>query len=511
MNDIDYYEDLHKSLDNQIMKYKENPYMLNKIVNHITKVFPQVLENFNEQNIIREERKNQLSCNQSEFTERFMHKNKYYYCSNNELFLLYDNIHFTAYSENNILHQILTTITEEQNLVPWKHKIKVNIIKRIKEQSPLKAIPESATIQSVINNLYPTYLPSKNYAKYFLTIIGDYILEKNLHLIYIISDDLKELLREISNLCYNYFGLSNVFSGIKYKYYDHDYDKCRLLNITHHNKITNVNPYISKYIIDLLCVATHYSLRYQNADGFLEQCNDTKLINNALYLRNKTPNQIVDDFINTSIQKCQGTSIKDKNMVFLWKKYLEQNNLPNIIFFGTLKSYFRNKLSYNETLDTYQDITSINLPVVSNFIEFWDTTISEDVIESEIEIDELTKIFKNWKIEKNQNIDEDFLLDLIKHFYPEIGIEDNKYILNIKCSLWNKREEVINSLEIFKLSYKGQSDKSIQSINKIYQNYADINKGKWIVSKRYYEKVAREILEDLIDNHGLINNKWYDD
>lgn len=71
-----------------------------------------------------------------------MHKNKYYYSSHNELFLLYDNIHFTAYSENNILHQILTTITEEQNLVPWKHKIKVNIIKRIKEQSPLKAIPE---------------------------------------------------------------------------------------------------------------------------------------------------------------------------------------------------------------------------------------------------------------------------------------------------------------------------------------------------------------------------------
>jgi hypothetical protein len=198
-------------------------------------------------------------------------------------------------------------------------------------------------------------------------------------------------------------------------------------------------------------------------------------------------------------------------MVFLWKKYLEQNNLPNIIFLGSLKSYFRNKLSYNETLDTYQDITSVNLPIVGNFIEFWDATISEDVIESEIEIDELTKIFKNWKIEKNQNIDEDFLLDLIKHFYPEIGIEDNKYILNIKCSLWNKREEVINSLEIFKLSYKGFSDKSIQSINQIYQTYADINKGKWIVSKRYYEKVAREILENLIDNDGLINSKWYDE
>lgn len=57
MNEIDNYEDLHKSLDNEIMKYKNNPYMLNKIINHITKVFPQVLENLNEQNIIREEEK----------------------------------------------------------------------------------------------------------------------------------------------------------------------------------------------------------------------------------------------------------------------------------------------------------------------------------------------------------------------------------------------------------------------------------------------------------------------
>ena len=111
MNNIDNYEELHKSLDNEIIKYKNNPYILNKITNHITKIFPQVLENFNQQNIIREERKNQLICNQSEFTERFMHKNKYYYCSHNELFLQYDNVHFIAYSENNILHQILTTIT----------------------------------------------------------------------------------------------------------------------------------------------------------------------------------------------------------------------------------------------------------------------------------------------------------------------------------------------------------------------------------------------------------------
>ena len=36
-----------------------------------------------------------------------------------ELFLHYDGLHFNIYSEDDIQHQILTTITQEQSLMVW--------------------------------------------------------------------------------------------------------------------------------------------------------------------------------------------------------------------------------------------------------------------------------------------------------------------------------------------------------------------------------------------------------
>ena len=70
----------------------------------------------------------------------------------------------------------------------WKHKTNTTILKRIKEKSPLNAIPESATIQSVINMLCPLLFNTREQVKYFLTIIGDCLLAKtSFNLIYIIS------------------------------------------------------------------------------------------------------------------------------------------------------------------------------------------------------------------------------------------------------------------------------------------------------------------------------------
>ena len=87
--------------------------------------------------------------------------------------MLYDGIHFVSYSEGKIQHQILSIIANEEKLLPWKYKIKINIMKQIKERSPLTAIPESATIQFVINALVPAVFPTRNHVKYFLTVIGD--------------------------------------------------------------------------------------------------------------------------------------------------------------------------------------------------------------------------------------------------------------------------------------------------------------------------------------------------
>ena len=511
-------QNLYNTIDILIEKYQENDYIKGRIVNYIENLLPVILENEAKIQKQREERKQQLTTTRDEFIERFMHKNNYSYCSHNELFLTYDGLHFKAYSEDNIYHQIITTIATEKTLLPWKHKIKNNILKQIREKSPLKYLPESDTIQYILNNLYPKIFSSRNHAKYFLTVIGDCLMKKfSQNIIYIASSNLKEFIREIENQSYTYFGLSNVFQSIKFKYYEHDYKLCRLLYINNNSKSIYVPHEISKYMLDLFCVATHYSNRYGSGDKFLEQCNELSLIDNALYLYKNTPETIVDKFIETAIHQCPNAIMKSKNMIFVWKKFLEERNVPNIIFYENLKGIFRNKLSYDEETDSYLNITSVHLPLVSNFMQFWDINMREDETDTEIEIDEISSLFKNWlgKSSLIINVTDTLLIELIRHLYPDVIIEEDKYILNMNCILWNKREEVINSLEVFRIICMEMDSndnglKTTKSLYMAYEYYSENNKNKYTVSKKYFEKIAREIIDKKhVDEYGVISSSWW--
>ena len=494
---------MHQIIDDLIQKYKENDYVSSRLVNYIENLLPAALESDALIHRQREERKKQLLSFKDEFTTRFLHKNKYFYSSQTELFLMYDGMHFVIYSEDDIQHQILTTITSEQSLKVWKHKIKNNIIKRIKEMSLLNAIPESTTIQSVINSIYPAIFATRNEAKYFLTIVGDCILNSKVtiaetssatthaqsaaqkeEIIYLISPAAKEFLREISNECYTFLGISNVFSNIKYKFYDHNYALCRLIHTNEH--ISKVSP-PNKYMLDLLCVAAHYSKRYLSADNFLKQCSDTKLADHAFYLHKNTLEKIVDNFMEEMLTKTPSSlqhnvnKIDSKNMFFLWKRFLDARHVPNIVFQGSLKTMFKSKMIYEESSDAFLNVASSYLPLTANFLRFWETTIVCETTpsldeSSELEIDEITKLFKSWVTgsKANMNINEEVILKMIRHFYPEVVIEDEKYIMHIKCSLWDKHNEVVNSLDMFKYECNAKQQTVPSSLYDAYEFYSSL-------------------------------------
>jgi hypothetical protein len=236
---------LHTKLDDLIAKHKDNDYVYGRLVNYIENLLPVALDNATEINKQREARRNILSANKDEFTTRFLQKNNYYYSPPTELFLKYDGLHFVIQNEDDIYHQVLSMISSEKCLREWRYKVNKNIIKRIKERSPLKAIPESETIQFVINTLCPSIFKTRNHVKYFLSIVGECYFKKRqgdlvdasanevyiTDSIYIFPPALKELVREIGNQCYTFFGVPNIFTNIKFKYYDHDYNNCRLLSI----------------------------------------------------------------------------------------------------------------------------------------------------------------------------------------------------------------------------------------------------------------------------------------
>ena len=510
---------LHHSLTNLIEKYEKNEYVYGRLCNYIEKLLPVALENSVTICKQREERKKQLTSDKDEFTSRFLQKNNYFYSSQSELFLHYNGVHFKAYSEDDIQHQILSTITNEQSLMEWKHKTNTNIIKRIKEKSPLNAIPESATIQFVINSLYPAYFTTRNQVKYFLTIIGDCLNAKHAStLIYIISSSFKELLREINNQSYSFFGNSTILNNIKFKYYDHNYKDCRLIQFNNKCKKMCLTPDLLKHMIDLLCVAAHYSQRYGSADGFLQKCTEAKLVDHVLYLNKNTTESIVDKFLERTITAMPTAKLNSKNIIFLWKNYLAEQNIPNIIFYTTLKNILKEKYKYDEETDTYLDITSTQLPVVVKFIKFWETTtIVELEIDSELEVDEMLMLFNQFygKTNNNVNLTESLLLELIHHFFPDINVVDNKFIQHVKCNLWDKRMDVINSLELFKLKCSEQEEELTKSLNDAYQYYmhsmnnSSGSSGIIIVSKRYFERTAVELINNHIDEDGLIKSTWW--
>ena len=127
---------LYTALDALIEKHKDNEYIMGRLEVYMTQLIPNALQAETQTHKKREQRKQILNEGRQKFTERFMCKNNYYYCPNNELFLNYNGTHFIGQNEDNIHHQILSKITNEQGLVPWKHKINNEIIRLIKTRSP---------------------------------------------------------------------------------------------------------------------------------------------------------------------------------------------------------------------------------------------------------------------------------------------------------------------------------------------------------------------------------------
>ena len=510
-------------------KYNDNQYITQKLKCHIMTHLPLMLESANNTHIKRTERKQQLTTDQADFTRTFLNKNHYYYIQNTELFINYDksSMHFKIYREDDILHEILSKITHEKCLIPWKHKIKLNVVKLIRERSLFDCIPDTETIQNVINLLYPSIFNTKHSAKYFLTILGDLILRKNDALLYLVNSGSRNFIKFLSTQCYNFFGNVNIINNFKYKYHEqYAYKNIRILNFSTSD---NIASELSKNILDLFCVAVHYSNRYIGSDDFLNSLNEddksnsyenleglegyecikTQLSTYTYYLRDNTPENLVNNFIDKSLNKCKNTNISFKNMLYLWKLSLDEQNIPNPIYSNTLKRILKERLDYDETNDQFLNISSTSLPFVSKFLAFWDETIYEDEEEQGLEIDEVIVLFKLW-YKLPIVIKDTYILNLIKHYYSDIIIEKDKYILNIKCNLWDKKEDIRKSLTELKIISQKKQEKYSLAIDYAYEFYCKNGKKNiMIVGKKYFEEYVSEYLSDYLDEDKLIMPYWW--
>ena len=232
---------------------------------------------------------------------------QFYYIPTSNTFVQYDGKHYQVLNEDIIWHTILSDISEKGVLLDWKYLVKTKIIKAIKERILLSAIPESETIQAVISFLTPGYFTTKEEVKYFLTCLGDNILKRVNCQVQLIDPSAKGLMNSIQEKTQYIFG--NSITTNDSFHFSHVHQKSneerRLLRI---NIVEELNEYwhnfLSTSILDLLVVSCHYSTRFGGSDNYISQyCHNAEVLQHVLYLKNKSNDSIITDFVNAYIVK----------------------------------------------------------------------------------------------------------------------------------------------------------------------------------------------------------------
>ena len=524
-------ETCEKYVSSLVEKCKDDKYMRSRLLIHLKDILPNALENEYKTHKENEKRKIILEKELHSFQTYFLATNLYYFSPSNSSFYLYDGINYKPVKEDDIIYKVLSTVTyDNKDLIDWKHKTKVSLIKKIKERTLLKhIIPETTTIQKILNLLSPTHFRTKNEAKYFLTCIGDNILKKTTDVTYYVSPSSKQKIMEVDRMCAVVLGINNITTNFVSRYNENvSMSKCRLIKMRKSNGLYEAWVEMLRTDgLNLLCVAVHYSGTHGSGDKFLEKRDE--LCDYALLLKNNTPQTIVDKFCSKYIQVDQDEALSIttktrsnmtwKNLQYIWKRYLSVECIPSVVYTNTLKNMISEKYKYDEKNDAFINITSRFIPVVSDFMLFWTNTVSKcsKSVGNDYEVDELCSLFYKY-VRDNPTmfstagkIVEDDILNILRFYFPEIEIIANKYIMNIECSLWDKCVDIINTLDEAKVFFqkeKEASDDKTITFDDLYKFYLKKKKGEITMSKSYFEKFIENHLKQYIVYSRVISEKW---
>lgn len=411
----------------------------------------------------------------------FFSNHSYYYNPTTNMYIEYTD-QYKFISENEMIHiilQFLTKYHETHIEFSLKQRIKNKIIKKIKEKHIHHNIPESTTLQDILNFLHPNFFSHKNYAKYFMITLGDIIMKKT-DLLYFLPVHMKPFLKNINRVLSLCFQNMNIFNHYKFQYYDHDPVKSRVISF---NKMNLQHITISEtFYINLICVSLHYSNRHTSGDLFLDDPGSQSIAQLAYWIRDTPREKIIEDFITSYICIKEGSKIHEKDMLFLWKEYLKHLNKINVF---QRNSGFYTLVSKRITMIDchYMNCTSMFLPYVDQFKDFWDKYMYFDTNEYYFEISEILKLFV--ETYKDITLEEQHLGELIQYYYPDKLIIDNK-INQMGCTLWNKKKEI----DLFLIKNKCNIDS-----NELYSMYCNEFTNKKIVSKIYFQQYLVDMVQ----------------
>lgn len=472
--------------------YKDNDYVIKKLNDKIKNMLPIEVMAWKYES---EKKHNKSKIN--EFVSNFFLEKTYYYSKKQNLFVVYDGKDYKEISEDNLLFEILEKITAIKELQEKKQEIKDIIMEKIKKNSFKHSIPESMTIQTIINYLHPVIFKTKEETKYFLCILGDNILRKTKNEFnYIICEKAEKFIKHIGDCYSDYFNnkviIQNFLKSYKYK------SKNRLLdfNLNVGNELC-WKFFIDNFILNLVAVAQHYSIRYDNSEKYLKNRieNQKKILLFDNYDENNNTNiSLINYFYNQCIDLDTNSYVTLEELYYLLRSFLNKENIPFmfskediikklIVFFET------NGIIVND--DKIKNISNKKISLLRDFNKFWKDYINNDINE-ELEVSELKYLFK---LTKKKNFEEEDIKDIL-YYMHNISLWNKKKLVGYSSILWDKKDSIREALK--KCSIEITSDHI-----DLYKQYCKCLKDSdndFIVSKSYFMKNIKNIIIDSANN-----------
>jgi hypothetical protein len=445
-------------------KYADDEYMSKKLEQYLENL-PHVMQNVQEERLKRIRLKHDLIERRDDFIRWFTTNHLYYYHAPTEQYVKYAKNTFTVVSEDELLQLITRCIHVELNDYHGKQQVKRRLMRTVKHRPLLNAEPNDATILNVTRCLKPQFMHDVVKTRYFLTCVGDMLHGKR-NLFYFMDPSFKPLVHAIAQGLYMSVN-KHISDHFKYKYYDHDFKKCRVIpGHCPEDKMMRIN------YLDLAVVAAHLSTTYGSSDAYLNQCNGTILEEKALMLYHHTPKSLFEVFLTEFT--VQGV-MPYKTMYSLWKFFLHKKTLPFVLSQTNVKQLITAMGIYHADTDTCL-VGSKFLPNIIQFDMFWSRYMVPST-EAVYELAELVDVYNGWCDSKTMHITGDECKHWLETNFGERLQGDE--VVGFTCKLWDKTVDIENAIEAF--SYEEQE------LYAFYCAYT-LDHSKRTVSKAYFDK-----------------------
>lgn len=473
--------DVSKLLDELYSKYGNSDFMKSKLDLFI-KNLPKQMETSYTNHLSSRERSEAMEKLISDCINDFFSKHVFFYYQNtNDLYYHYSNDIFTVYNESEFtafVYEFINKTGDPKLMYKYKYKIEKIIVKKVKKQVLLNAIPTSKTIQSVIDMFYPLHIKSRNLVKMFLCNMGNNIKRKTTNHNFLVSTCAKTFLNVINDDVHMIIGNLDCFQNVKYKYTGQE-------NVLFLNANLHTMDFLkfNKYIHSIIVVACHYADRFK-VQTIISKCDQkTRDILNTF----ENIDNIIQKFLR---QYCiidntnTNHGINRKDMYFLWKIYTEEENFPVILSEKKVISHISQYLiSENEVFIHAQSIVNDEIKELLKFIK---NSFIPSVDDNEYEIDEIINMYMLIKKVDSFNTSNDIVIKALQYYMRDIHMIHNK-ILGLTCSYWNKTKEIKD----FIMSYMIQKE-NIQSPYHTYSSYIQSN-AVFKANKAEFESIYNDI------------------